>query len=83
MAGNVEEWTRTLWGKEGFEKPSFKYPYRPDDRREDLIAGDEVLRVLRGGSWDNDRDSARCAFRFRINPNVSGSVFGFRVVSPI
>jgi formylglycine-generating enzyme required for sulfatase activity len=50
MAGNVWEWTRSLWG-EDWQKPSFKYPYDPDDGREDLNAPASVCRVLRGGSW--------------------------------
>ena len=41
-------------------------------------------RVVRGGSWSNDPDFARCAVRVRFNPGVGWDVFGFRVVvSPI
>jgi formylglycine-generating enzyme required for sulfatase activity len=47
MAGNVWEWTRTLWGKGWFE-PDFKYPYNARDGRENPGAGNEALRVLRG-----------------------------------
>jgi formylglycine-generating enzyme required for sulfatase activity len=50
LSGNVWEWTRSLWGKD-FTKPEFGYPYAPEDGRENLEAGDEVFRVLRGGSW--------------------------------
>ena len=47
MAGNVWEWTRSLWGKE-WGKPEFAYPYDPEDRhREDLDALNDVARVLR------------------------------------
>jgi len=46
MAGNVWEWTRSLWG-EDWEEPSFKYPYDPDDGREDLEAPGTVLRGWR------------------------------------
>jgi formylglycine-generating enzyme required for sulfatase activity/energy-coupling factor transporter ATP-binding protein EcfA2 len=50
MSGNVWEWTRSLWGKD-WEEPDCKYPYDPKDKhREDLRAGTNVLRVLRGGS---------------------------------
>ena len=63
MAGNVWEWTRSLWGKD-WQKPDFPYPYQPDDsHREDLDAGNDVWRVLRGGSFDGGRDGARCASR--------------------
>ena len=80
MAGNVWEWTRSLWGTD-FGKPDFGYPYPIDDpRREDLRAGDEVLRVVRGGSWDNHRDLARCGIRLRTPPDYRNVNLGFRVV---
>src|SRR3989304_3513089 len=41
MSGNVWEWTRSLWG-EDWEKPTFTYPYDPNDGREDLNASDRV-----------------------------------------
>ena len=51
MAGNVWEWTRSLWGTD-WRKPEFGYPYDANHpKREGLDAGDEVLRVVRGGSW--------------------------------
>lgn len=72
MAGNVWEWTRSLY------KP---YRYNPDDGREDPEA--PGARVLRGGSWDYDQHFARCAFRYRFDPNYSNYNLGFRVVSPV
>lgn len=57
MAGNVSEWTSSLY------RP---YPYNPDDGREDLEA--EGYRVVRGGSFDNLRRYARCTFRGRVVP---------------
>jgi formylglycine-generating enzyme required for sulfatase activity len=81
MAGNVWEWTSSLWGK-GWEKPDFKYPYRSDDGRESLKA--EGLRVLRGGSWLDYRGFARCSYRYWGGPDDRGGFIGFRVVvSPI
>ncbi len=86
MAGNVWEWTRSLWGTDP-GRPDFAYPYEFDDpRREDLRAGDEVRRVLRGGSWGFHRDSARCGIRGRLPPGSRLDYIGFRVVlrsSPI
>lgn len=81
MAGNVWEWTRSLWG-EHVERLDFRYPYVPTDGRENLEAGDKIQRVLRGGSWFNDQDIARCAIRDLDYPDISHSNFGFRVVSP-
>jgi formylglycine-generating enzyme required for sulfatase activity len=83
MAGNVWEWTSSLWGKD-WDKPEYTYPYDPADGRENLDAGVDVRRVLRGGSWYSDRDFARCSDRFRNNPNSCFGSRGFRVVvSPI
>jgi formylglycine-generating enzyme required for sulfatase activity len=83
MAGNVWEWTRSLWGK-NWRESNFRYPYNPADGREDLEAGRDVLRVLRGGSWYGDGGRARCSSRYRNYPLSRFSLFGFRlVVSPI
>jgi formylglycine-generating enzyme required for sulfatase activity len=80
MAGNVWEWTRSLWG-ESWEKPDFGYPYDPGDGREDLEAGGGVLRVLRGGAFDFSVRLVRCAYRRWGNPNYRSWIDGFRVVA--
>jgi formylglycine-generating enzyme required for sulfatase activity len=72
MAGNVWEWTRSLWG--------FEYPYDPQDGREDVSASDEVSRVLRGGAFVDDRAYARCAARGDSRPWGRSWYLGFRVV---
>jgi formylglycine-generating enzyme required for sulfatase activity len=79
MAGNVWEWTSTLWGKDR-EKPDFKYPYQAADGRENLAAGTDALRVLRGGSWDYDRVVVRCAARDWVVPVIRDDVYGFRLL---
>ena len=66
LNGNVWEWTRSLWGADWY-KP-LPYPYQPGKEREDLAAGDKVLRVLRGGSFDSEADYARCAARSGARP---------------
>ena len=53
MAGNVWEWTSSLWGT-GVGKPEFGYKYDAADGRENQGASDTVLRVLRGGSFRHD-----------------------------
>lgn len=79
MAGNVWEWTRSLWGKD-FDKPDFRYPYHLTDGREQLEADDEVLRVLRGGSVWYPQRYARCAYRRRDDPYFRSVYNGFRIV---
>ena len=73
---------------EGKRKPSAippdvfakAYPYHADDGREDLGAGDDISRVVRGGSWYDVRLNARCAYRFGFPPDDRLSGLGFRVV---
>jgi formylglycine-generating enzyme required for sulfatase activity len=70
QAGNVWEWTGSLY------RP---YPYQPDDCEASEAEGE---RAVRGGSWDNNRGSARCAYRYRDGPVNFVGTLGFRVVSP-
>ncbi|MFA7240369.1 MAG: SUMF1/EgtB/PvdO family nonheme iron enzyme [Sulfuricellaceae bacterium] len=69
MAGNVWEWTRSLYKE---------YPYDPGDGREEL--GIDGGRVVRGGGWGSRPDYARCAFRNWNRPVVRSGNLGFRVV---
>jgi formylglycine-generating enzyme required for sulfatase activity len=79
MAGNVWEWTRSLWG-EDIATPRFTYPYRLDDGREDVNAPDDIRRVWRGGAFRYNHRFVRCACRRRYFPGNWGRFFGFRVV---
>ncbi|NCP86496.1 MAG: hypothetical protein CO094_02975 [Anaerolineae bacterium CG_4_9_14_3_um_filter_57_17] len=73
MSGNVWEWTHSLY------KP---YPYQPDDGRE--AEQDSGFRVLRGGSFYNDRHYVRAAVRRWNLPNYRFDYGGFRFcVAPI
>jgi len=81
MAGNVWEWTSSLWGTDE-TKPEFGYPYAATDGRENLDAPDTVLRALRGGSFGDDAQGVRCAYRVRLDPDSRHDFIGFRVVSP-
>ncbi len=44
---------------------------------------EQMFRVVRGGSWDNDRDDARCVSRLRNRAINGNNIIGFRGVSPI
>jgi len=69
MAGNVWEWTRSLYKS---------YPYRANDGREDEeIIGD---RIVRGGSYKNPINWVRCAYRRKDFPSNQLDLIGFRVV---
>ncbi len=67
MVGNVWQWTSSI---------RKEYPYRADDGREKL-EGDGP-RVVRGGSWDDDRGYARCACRSVNHPASRYDHYGFR-----
>jgi formylglycine-generating enzyme required for sulfatase activity len=79
MAGNVWEWTLSLWGTE-MRSPSFTYPCKPGDERNDPTASERTFRVLRGGSFRNTIGLARCATRARELPSHHSLDIGFRVV---
>jgi len=79
LAGNVWEWTRSMWGEEEY-RVHYPYPYNPCDGREsrqpDRI---NALRVLRGASYNNYQRYARCATRRSPFPELKSSARGFRV----
>jgi formylglycine-generating enzyme required for sulfatase activity len=78
MVGNVWEWTRSCWGRTSIYRPDYRYPYDPNDGREELHGPD--MPVVRGGSWALAQWDARAASRLR-GPTVSWSSYcGFRVV---
>jgi formylglycine-generating enzyme required for sulfatase activity len=68
MAGNVWEWTSSLY------QP---YPYRKNDGRENLDSTES--RVLRGGSWNNNARNTRPACRIRVHPVDLVNYWGFRL----
>jgi formylglycine-generating enzyme required for sulfatase activity len=67
MAGNVWEWTSSLYED---------YPYEANQRHEDMSSTGQ--RVLRGGSFVNYGDDARVANRNHLVPNYEWIFNGFR-----
>ncbi len=67
MAGNVWEWTQSLYKD---------YPYDSGDGRETLESSD--IRVLRGGSWYEDGSSVRVVDRGKRNSSDVYDRYGFR-----
>lgn len=82
MAGNVWEWTRSLWAT-AYGKPEINYPCVSKDGPEIMAAPSNVTRVLRGGAWNYHSESARCACRVNYVPDSRQRHFGFRLtISP-
>ena len=80
MLGNVLEWTRSLWTAAD-DGAANRYPGSVGQRRfEALDAGDDIMRLVRGGSWLNALDGARCAWRNWFHPDYRDDFLGFRVV---
>lgn len=77
MAGNVFEWTSTTIGNIEPWPSKYKYPYNPEDGREDLALN--TRRVGRGGSYSRGQVFCRTAFRFADPPDDRYSAQGFRI----
>jgi formylglycine-generating enzyme required for sulfatase activity len=75
MAGNLWEWTRSPW------ESSAESSNATEDRKpEGVIAGDRIFRIVRGGSWDDNRGIDPHGMRGRAPPESVGLNVGFRVV---
>jgi formylglycine-generating enzyme required for sulfatase activity len=71
MHGNVWEWT-----------DDWHCPYPPGDAMDPKGSCVTGFKVIRGGSWYFDANSARCALRYTHRPQDSGFSLGFRLVHP-
>jgi serine/threonine-protein kinase len=70
MAGNVWEWTSSLYKN---------YPFDATDGRQDLVA--PGYRVLRGGAFGDAARAVRCADRVGDSPDLWYSSVGFRLAA--
>lgn len=68
MVGNVWEWTRSTY---------FKYPYITSDGREIIDISQRF--VLRGGSFEETHQNARCFSRLAVGMNFPAKNRGFRI----
>jgi len=84
-AGNVWEWCLTDYDRPqtlpGETRPTIVERLSGSRRaRADADGGEDVRRVVRGGSWYYTRVSARCAARYNYPPDHRNNTIGFRVV---
>ena len=68
MAGNVWEW---IWDR-------YQSDYYASSPSDDPLGGTGSGRVERGGSWYNDAQYCRTAFRVAYAPVLRVSYLGFR-----
>jgi formylglycine-generating enzyme required for sulfatase activity len=72
MHGNVWEWTSDWYGPYSEEPAANIDPHGPQSAEK---------RVIRGGSWFFDGNSARCALRYTHAPQDKGFSLGFRIAA--
>lgn len=68
MHGNVWEWCLDSYAE-----------YSAEAQVDPLVKREAGQFVLRGGSWWNEADRARCAARHSLSATATGSAVGFRV----
>jgi formylglycine-generating enzyme required for sulfatase activity len=73
LIGNVWEWVAD-WYDEAY--------YREDVKNDPPGPATGKTRVMRGGSWRHDQNSARCAARRQDAPLTRDDYIGFRIVTP-
>ena len=71
MSGNVWEWCR-----DNFKVDAYRY----HDQHNPVIIGRGRDRVIRGGGWNVDSWSVRCARRYNLPREWHGPGLGFRLV---
>jgi formylglycine-generating enzyme required for sulfatase activity len=75
MHGNVWEWVEDIWHNDYAGAPCNGSAWT--DREG---ANSDSRRVMRGGSWANNPKYCRSAYRSRYDPDICGSILGFRLV---
>jgi formylglycine-generating enzyme required for sulfatase activity len=75
QAGNVWEWCLDPWDEQAYaEREGTTNP---------TATGDEAVRVVRGGSWDNPAGFLRSAIRLWFGVLARDGILGFRCVGSV
>jgi len=85
LVGNVRQWTCSLWGSSRVKPEIFSHPWR-NDRRNDVTAGSDILRVVRGCSFAEEEVDLQCTSRKGQLPGDAGwtgAGIGFRVAMKV
>ena len=69
--GNLWEWTQDCYHAD--------FAGAPIEGNAWTTSCDDVFRVIRGGSWNDDPADLRSAFRVGLNPDLENSDVGFRL----
>lgn len=70
MTGNVEEWVNDWYGKDYFSKRDAKDPQGPNGGN---------AKVVRGGSWQSEKDEVSVTRRAAYTPDSKSTSLGFRL----
>jgi formylglycine-generating enzyme required for sulfatase activity len=73
MSGNVWEWVADRYSEEYYSASERQDPKGPSSGNE---------RVVRGGSWSNEPDSLRAAYRYSMSADTRLVTVGFRCAGP-
>ena len=79
LVGNVWEWTLSNWGT-NITKPEYRKVGDNLEAYQDIMAGQNVLRIARGGSWYSPEYHVSGVSRHGFSPDQRLNTIGFRII---